>query len=521
MDMMPSHDERRTCLQDLIATAAEYRHRPIPLMFSRAWGGRFRTPSAGEEPYTIGHRLDAQFDTAFEELNLHHGIDIRLVQGADSRQVLERIMTSVLVELPVIVYMDQYHTPWLPAYGTHHREHYVLVTAVQEQDAMLHCIDPVFSKKQESLPFADFLEGNNGESGIIRFHDDTQDVDITTWLDRLRSKLWDGEHGSVFDAIHRLADAVQDERFAMRQEAALTSGQAIWLTPLLWNIIHMVRGRECFGISVTYLGEKLVNRAFVRLNEQLGGIVEAWADIRDTFLKMAYLSRIPAGYTDKLADQLRRVAELERAAAEVFFHDTQHRSVDRLQAYEQPQSSYVRVELSDYFNNMAFGDISSGASFTWHEGNEHFLLEHSNGETALRELAVGRGTDDNVSCLGQPLSVPVGNYRLLALIGCSEVETAREDLRVGYEDGSEEAIAVGLTYWGAVSPAFGEHVFWEGNAVSYHDGEPRIVEGKKLFEQHIVIDSTKRLVGITLPFQPNVHVFAINLYATDSEGGNG
>lgn len=520
--MVPSHDERRTCLQDLIATAAEYWHRPYPLMFSQSWGASFRTPPAGDEPYTIGNCLDAQFDTAFEDLNVHHGIDIQLMQDPDSRQVLERVKTSLRQDTPVIVYIDQYRTPWLSAYGTYHREHYVLVTGIDVQGQALRCIDPVFSKSQESLPLADFLEGNNGGCGLIRLHDDTQDVDIPAWLERLRRKLWDAEHGSVFDALHRLADAVQDDRFDLKQEAALTPGQDIWLCPLLWHMIHLVKGRDCFRTSVAYIGEKYENRAFLRFNEELHAIVEAWAAIRDTSLKMVYMSRIPPGFTYKLADQLRRVAERERIAGETLLNDameTLNRGKCHPRRQAQPQKNVEFVELTEYLNNNAFGDIHSGASFTWHEGNEHFLLEGMTDWTDYGMPAIAAGAEDNVSCLGQSLSVPVQRYHSIGVVGCSEREAVQEEVRVAYEDGSEQSLAVGLTYWGADRPAFGERIAWAGKSVSYGEGGPSTKEGRKIFELTVTIDSTRRLSGITLPFQPNMHIFAIQLYPSHSEGG--
>ena len=70
--------------------------------------------------------------------------------------------------------------------------------------------------------------------------------------------------------------------------------------------------------------------------------------------------------------------------------------------------------------------------------------------------------NDNISCAGQVISVPKGQYSGFMYLGCSEFGSHSEPILVKYTDGQTEEVALELSDWVLSHPLFQETVAWTG-----------------------------------------------------------
>jgi hypothetical protein len=395
------------------------------------------------------------------------------------------------------------------------------------------------------LPIADFLEGNDGRFASFRFHSDIQKFDAIAWTNRLRDKLWPSDRENIFDAIHRFAAAIADDRFDMRAEVALSAGEGIWMSPLVWGLINVSRGRKSIGLAVSYIGERFDHPRFNQLATQLKAAAEEWDSIRASLLKLNYMKVIPNGFKEKIVGQLRQLAESERSMAADFIRDILGENI-RAESVEQsvlrmPPSieintaaqqdalddllclKAVPVRLAELCNNNGVGYLRSSASLTCMDDSEHFLLEQGQegcfwSDEAFREFMMNepsRGKDDNVSCFGQRIEFEPDFYAGASFIGCSEWGSFEETITIHYEDGTSQQAAFAFTDWHAETPEYGERIIWQGRTASYFRTNDYSHDGRKLYQRSIAFDPTKKISSIELPICPNIHLFACNLYLAE------
>ncbi|PWW04863.1 butirosin biosynthesis protein H-like [Paenibacillus cellulosilyticus] len=542
LDIKPLHS-RGACLQDLIATASGHRNLSNELMYSEAWGFSFRLPEP-DAAYIIGYGLEPDYETCLHDLDRYQGIEVLSQKAESSAAVLTHIEKNLQDGTPVIIYLDSFWTTYLGSSRVNHHDHYVLVVGIDREANVLYCVDPPVSKKTELLPITDFLEGNDGTFASFRFHSNIQEFDAIAWTSRLRDKLWPSGRENIFDAIHRFADAIADDKFDMRAEVALSAGEGIWMSPLVWGLINVSSGRKSIGIAASYIGERFAQPRFKQLSNQLEAAAQEWDSIRASLLKLNYMKVIPKGFKEKIVDQLRQLAEDERSMAAALIKDILGENVsesDEERVMSMPLSyelipaaqsdvldDWLRlkalpVQLAEWCNNNGVGYLRSSASLTCMDDSEHFLLEEGQegrfwSDEAFREFLMNepsRGKDDNVSCFGQRIEFEPDFYAGAVFIGCSEWGSFEETLTIHYQDGSSQQASIAFTDWQAETPAYGERIIWQGRTARYFRTNDYFGEGRKLYQRALVFEPRKKVSSIELPICPNIHLFACNLYLSE------
>jgi hypothetical protein len=543
LDIKPQHS-RGACLQDLIITASGHWNLPSELMYSEAWGFSFCLPEP-DAPYIIGHGLEPDYETCLSDLDRYQGIEVISRKAENSAEALAHIEMNLQDGFPVIIYLDSFWTTWLGPSRVNHHDHFVLVIGIDKEAGVLYCVDPPASKKTEMLSIADFKEGNDGRFASFRIHSNTQEFDVIAWTSRLRDKLWPQGGENIFDAVHRLADAIADDRFDMKAEVALSAGEGIWMSPLVWGLINVKGGRKSIGTAVSYIGERFDLSRFKQLAVQLEAAAQEWDSILASLLKLNYMKVIPTGFKEKIIVQLRQLAECERSMAAALIRDilgenmlaepeVGHESLmtpgprntaapKQIELDELLRLKSVTVPLAGLCNNNGVGYIRSSASLTCMDDSEHFLLEIGQEgsfwpDEAFREFVMNepaRGKEDNVSCFGQRIEIKPDFYAGAVFIGCSEWGSSEETVTIHYEDGSSQQVAFAFTDWQAEAPEFGERIVWQGRTASYFRTNDYYNEGRKLYLRSLAVDPGKKTTHVELPICPNIHLFACNLYLAE------
>ncbi|MFO7582357.1 hypothetical protein [Guyparkeria sp.] len=122
---------------------------------------------------------------------------------------------------------------------------------------------------------------------------------------------------------------------------------------------------------------------------------------------------------------------------------------------------------------------------------------------------------NNVVMLGQRLEVPVGRYSALHLLGASEQGNYQADIRLVYEDGSQDDLTLGLSDWCQL-PRYGETVAVE---FSQRRGAGGAVERItcRIYLQSLPVDPERALLRVELPDRETMHLFALTLQVAGAD----
>jgi hypothetical protein len=176
----------------------------------------------------------------------------------------------------------------------------------------------------------------------------------------------------------------------------------------------------------------------------------------------------------------------------------------------------VHVALSAYADNVGAStarDTGSGRFNVW--GNS-FAAEHLPGPgpvevggVSFAFLPVGSGEPDNVRCAGQYVEVPRGAYDWIHVLAAAE-RRAEDELALHFADGEVDFEPLRISDFWAAPPAFGERLAFESPVMHYPHHVQRDVPAM-LWEQRVPVTRRVDLVGLRLPRNVAVHVFAITL----------
>ena len=100
---------------------------------------------------------------------------------------------------------------------------------------------------------------------------------------------------------------------------------------------------------------------------------------------------------------------------------------------------------------------------------------------------------------------------MCTFLGCSDFGNCYENIKLVYEDETEEYCRIEMPDW-QPELQYGEPdgTAFTLKAVENYYGEKSVnQDGRRLYARNIDIDPCKKLVSITLPQLPNIHVFAI------------
>lgn len=176
----------------------------------------------------------------------------------------------------------------------------------------------------------------------------------------------------------------------------------------------------------------------------------------------------------------------------------------------------VCVALSAYVDNVgvsAADDTGSGRFNCW--GNS-FATEYLPGPgpvhvggVSFEFPRVGMGEPDNVRCAGQYVEIPRGTYDWIHVLAAAE-RRAEDEFALHFADGQVDFETLRISDFWAASAAFGECLAFESPVMHYPHHVQRDVPAM-MWEQRIPITRRLELVGLRLPRNVAIHLFAITL----------
>ncbi|MCX8131999.1 MAG: AMP-binding protein [Clostridia bacterium] len=533
-DIIPLHEDTRNCYEDLIASLASWLGRDHQMLYLKDWDFEF-DETKGD---LLGKCLSPKSDlsTRIDLLHKYHGIKLTEQNCKDAKEALKLIRNEICEGRPVAINLDIFWCPWFQvAYQQYHGQHFCTINGIDSNDN-LFCIDSSPMNYGDFLPKEHFLNGFNKYMLTMSVDEDTSHL-TGSWQDILRERIsymYEKVNGfNTFEQMINFSKALENCN-DIEQEIREFMDTDVFFSHIFVQLQQLYRNRIHFGESLAYLGKKNKIGILEKYASDINRIGFIWNSIYGFIIK-ACLSSDKAFKKEvsyAAAKKILEIAVLEEEFAQNLLQATYEYDKDyvfeNIVINGEELTKDIRenhlLDLKDYLNNRAFSDLGNtrDASFVEDHGRHTYLVA----DEKIISSAVLKFNDisyklpeykseafDNILCLGQKIVLDnPGRYKKIFIVGCCDFTSHPTTMLLEYESGLTERSALDFTDYSLNNGFFNESIVWSGSVME--TGPDRIdtipILGK-LFAQCYSIPDNDNLQEITLPYCPNMHVFAITL----------
>ncbi len=525
LDVVPFHSDFADCTEECMISVANYYRRNFSLMYSQAWGFSFDENLNKSD--NVGYSLNGDRGVTYELLRLYHGLQIAKVKETDAYKVKERIISELNQDKPVGVVMDTYYYSWDPN-KNQHGSHTFIISGVDTQKELFYCTDPFFQKKDEILDFKDFLDGYLGI--YVTVNSVNEEIKEYSWkniinatIKKISGKDQQGEN--IFVKMLRYADYIEqkinfsNEVFGKRRIVDL---------PFYVSLEDISRGRRQYAVFLEEIASKHNINGLFEVADKLKLVSAKWDAIRGIMVKSIYNESLAK---EKLPPKIREIAIFEKDIFNLMTsivmnsissdnQITNDMDKNILQSEDIDNSNdYTYLDLTKYFNNNGFGSILNNDTTADLNGAGLFFVTEdiptqeiwNIGDMSFKFPKKLEGKNDNIACSEQLVEVPCVKGTNLMILATADFGSFNEIITIRYKDGSNEQIAISCTEL-IFEPIYGECVAWEGRACERNGNTVNIYNSRvKIFAKNYRLKKSGIIIGIELPYLPNIHIFSMTL----------
>jgi len=522
LDIKPFRNGILNCTEDSIATILRWLGYDHELLYSKAWWFEYRRDMQSNG--NIGKRIfPTRSNNLVSILKEYYYIEIATVQATDKANFISEVKEQLFLRKPVLITLDMYWAPWDKCYKINHSEHSLIISGYNEVSEQFHCIDAFIMQEGLLLP-ADCLEQGCLWYSVMSIKEHNR-LHIC-YEDVIKNVVSEVQCESIFNSIRDFADDVEKH---LDIESEIYGYDQIWQVPLVYNLESVDFGRRKFAMLLKYFAENQNNDSLLTLSDKFDLAGSKWGAFRRMLLKYS-VARENTGIRNTVADKIRKIADYEESLASELYNicsrresvcnNPYHSSMVNLNRKNKSSIKTFLVDLTEHFNNNAFGSILSKECTADLSGLGAYFLSKGLPEGDIWNIenmkfkfpTLEDGKNDNVSCCGQNISFTGGYFSSIALIACCDVGCFSDTLTINYDDGQTEEIIVKLTDISASNPVYGETVACEVDCVERdNNGEVNISIRGRILAKEYCIQGKGMITGITLPHCPGIHIFAISL----------
>ncbi|EPR12333.1 hypothetical protein [Ruminiclostridium papyrosolvens] len=525
LDIEPFHSDFANCFEECMISVSNFYHRDYILMYSQAWGFWFDI-----DKYKLngtGNSIKDDRGKVYDLYQLYHGIKISFDDNNNPQDVIKIIISHIMNGNPSGIFMDTFYYSWDPN-KNQHGKHWFLITGFDTEKEVFYCTDPYFLQKDAILSFNDFISGYLGV--LFTFEITNDEIFDYNWKELILnfSKKLNGESGgkNIFNSMEDFAASVE-EGFCIEKETE--SIKRVIDMPYYVNLQSLNRGRVQYARFLEHTAAKYDVLELLPISEKLKKVSYKW-DVLRGILTKAILTKNEAIIKSKIPPHIREISDIEKetfnlliktASGTSHINSNVFKKIDSVSKKPEKMNfnSYSYLDLSNYFNNKGFGALLDETGKSNLNGAGMFFVSDDISSDEIWEIdnmkfkfpKVLESRYDNVSCSGQEMEFSPVDCSNIMLLGTADFGSFKESIILRFIDGSTEEVNIGFTEL-VFAPLYGESVAWEGRACERLDGKIQVHNSKvKIFAKTYKLNKPGRVKGISLPYLPNMHIFAITL----------
>jgi hypothetical protein len=513
LELEPVKSGGGDCFDDVIVTLSNWFGRDYELMYADVLKFYFN-PQASQ---TIGARMKTDLTNALDSLQHYHGYSIRVYRTLSPDNGLTIIREQLSKGNPISLNLDTYYSPWDTKFLTaHFYTHVMLVTGIDPATNDLFCTDPFFAKKQMRLPYENYKDGILGcmttEPNDTGFPNN--ELLLASLCDKIR------EHLEITpQSFQDWAEALLSVDFDKEAEDSANFMES----PFYMRLTTMVLARSNYVKMLDYVANRCDLPRLRDFMDEIKQMANKWNSLRGLIAKMSCMPRtsIDAKMRDNVYKKVLATAELETTLLERLLHTLQPGAAETLPnsaAAPAPNESVHQVMPVDLRNQVNTRGINNERGTADFDADGHSYARNGIPESNQLRVADMSFTFpaphddffDNVSCMGQTVSLQPGSYLGLMVLGCSQFSPTLDTFTIVYTDGSSEQVPIGFADWWNPVPINGERVAWQANLVR---GQTVLPDNQVyIYAKKAVLSSPKIAENLILPIMPNLHVFAVSMW---------
>ncbi len=506
-------------------SVSNFYQRNYILMYSHAWGFGFDIDN-----YKIngtGNSIKDDRGRVYDLYHLYHGIKISFHDINNPENVIKIIINHIVNGNPAGILMDTFYYSWDPN-KNQHGKHWFLISGVDTEKEVFYCTDPYFLQKDALLSFNDFISGYLGV--LFTFEITNNEVSDYNWKDLIFaiSKKLKGENGvkNIFSSMEDFAASVE-KGFCIEKETEST--KRVIDMPYYVNLQSVNRGRRQYAKFLEHTAARYHIPELLSISEKLKQVSYKW-DVLRGILTKAILSKNEEIIKSKIPPSIREISEIEKKILNHLIKTASDNSLLNSNVFNNTESvsyipekinysSYTYLDLSNYFNNKGFGALLDKNAKSNLNGTGMFFVSDDIPSSEIWEVDsmkfrfpnVLESQFDNISCSGQDLEFSPIDCSSIMLLGTADFGSFKESIILRFMDGSTEEVIIDFTEL-IFEPLFGESVAWEGRACELLDGKIQVRNSKvKIFSKTYKLSKPGRVKSLSLPYLPNIHIFAITM----------
>ena len=506
------------CYDQIIASIMGYFgcESEVPMLLYRRWWFDFDFIASEQ---LIGDRIIGNKENT-DILEYIAGIRSKIITYSDMKELINTIARELEAGNPILGFVDGYYSPWDIHYHKMHSDHAVIIIGIDLDKEIVFCSDRYYSNKIESVSFSNL---SKWIQQCVCYHAVARSrrlsLDESNYL--IFSHMKDMMENKVFEKIRSFAEYVKT-RIDIEKE--FFSFDNFEKTPFVIALNDLGYGRESFSRTLGFIKDKYRKYEldyFIDNFEQIG---RRWRDLGLLICK--YIATNNKHFNiEKMAQNIVGIAHKE----EVLF-DELYGYLNGSIKIETPvfkeydwtldKGEIIQLDISNIMNNRAFAQkIDNNEKANFNDSDEFMVLQSKLADHSIRcndvmlEVKIDDFTSlyDNFGCDEQIFKVDPAQYSAIYLVSTAQYVNQKSNIVVEYSDGTTANLPFCVTDW-RTDRVFGEQIAYEAISCKIVNEEKNIVQGNAyLYLQGVRLDSKKYLSSFTLPYHPNIHIFALAL----------
>lgn len=458
---------------------------------------------------TLGQSLYKDYHM-FQSLKEACNVQMEFVNYENFDEYINLLEKNLKNNIPTLIHIDNYYTPWNGLYNNMHTNHIVLVADLDIINKKIFVVDTDFIYDIFELDF-DLLSKASGF--YIEFHKIGDNIETTGEL--LLRYLNDGKliDCQMFDRIRNFANDFKEYFDYKKEYEEPYVEKNVLDSKLIMAIRNVIMGRDLFSTFLHSAGDDL-HFDFQPVEELLMTVSSRWNNIINKLYKQMFL-KWNINMNESIAKCIYEIADLEEQAYKLMLHIVNEKieKIPYKKTKPKLDSIYI-VPLKEYFNNKGLAARQGEANCDITGTNEYIVI-NSNYQNKLFSdnemffMIDLEGEYDNILCGGQTITVNKNiEYKGMCVLACSEWGTNYEVFDCIDDSGNSIKAYICAHNISQLHRANIVNVGSSYNSVSHE----LIRDYNSFTYNQVYFEKPFRLKKIVFPNCSNLHIFSIILF---------
>lgn len=379
------------------------------------------------EHETLGRNLLREYHM-IDSLREACSVEMEFVYYEEFDQLIELLDKNLKSNIPTLIHIDNFYTPWNGLYNVMHTQHIVLAADLDITNKKVFVVDTDFVNDVFEVDF-DMLA--RACKFYIEFHNLGENLE--TPGEMLLRYLKEGKivDPEMFDRIRKFASDFRESFDYTREYQSPYGEKDVLDSELIRAIRNIIMGRDLFNTFLHNAGSEL-NLDFQPVEELLMTVSSRWNNIINKLYKQMFLGwRV--NMNESISKCICEVADLEEQAYNLLLDIVDKKISSTSHEKIKPDLGSIQIlPLAKYFNNKGLASRRGESDCDITGTSEYIVIDDAYQNTLFsddeRFFFINTGGEyDNIICDGQIICVEEKKeYHGMCVLACSEWGTNYE-----------------------------------------------------------------------------------------------